>query len=187
MSISRQIRKNIQRNKDTCLSEARIFYPKGFKAYAILLSILSGFIVVDGIVVIAIALSIEKNRQMDKCLVLMLFILIIYMVPLYEIILVLKLYTKKISLQVNKGEIIFNGVLRCRKMKITDIEIIKMAAGRRINCILIKAKKSSDIFSDSKMIIPVVWFGKENLREFIEVIKIQRCRSKISLNYIGIS
>lgn len=186
MSNLSRLRHKITENNEAACKGQIIFYPEGYKSYGILISILSSFIIIIISTILVLILSENTTFKLSDYLLIVVIMLGMYSVPIYGFVLIWKLSSKKIKLVLTDGEIIFNAVTKTKRIKVTDIEVIKMADSgidfRRIDCVIIKVNKHRDKKYDSKIVIPVVWFGKENLSQFIEKIKKQKLNKNIIID-----
>lgn len=186
MSKLGRLKHKITENNEAACKGQIIFYPEGYKSYGILISILSSLIIIIISPILVLILNKNIAFKLSDYLLIGVFILGMYSVPIYSFVLIWKLSSKKIKLTLTDGEIILNAVIKTKRIKVTDIEVIKKADSgmdfRRIDCVIIKANKHRDKKYDSKIVIPVVWFGKENLRQFIERIKKQKINKNIIID-----
>lgn len=66
-------------------------------------------------------------------------------------------------------------------MKITDIEIIYVSH-RKMRFLDIKSKKGKFNCIKSKISIPIVWFEKKDLKEFISILRKQKINRDIIID-----
>lgn len=182
MSIKRSIKKNIQRiSYENCI-ENHLFYNKENKVYAIFSIILSVFLTTDITALFILTLNNGKKYELKFYICLIMLFSFCFILSLYMFILAIKLLRKKLLLMVADGNIIIKGVFIKKEMKITDIEIIYVSHKRKMDFLDIKSKKGKFNCIKSKISIPIIWFEKKDLKEFISILRKQKINRDIIID-----